>query len=101
MLGYRNIHLMGFDCSVTQDVVNKEDKDESGNPKYMHVELNDNKYWTTGELLALAQDLEKLFEKDDFVLNVNFYGEDSLAKAVWENSKYVKTCQTYEEYLNG
>lgn len=101
MLGYVNIHLFGFDCSVSEDSVDSEAKDESGNPKHMHVEIGGEKFWTTGELLALAQDLEKLFEKPDFRLDVKFYGKDTLASAVWKNSSYTKNCKKYEEYLNG
>lgn len=102
-LGFRNIHLFGFDCSVSKDTYekNKDDKDEAGNPKYLHVELNGNKFYTTGELLALAQDLEKMLSKSDLTLNIKFYGKDSLAWAVWEDSPYKKESQTFEEYMRG
>ena len=102
-LGHRNIHLFGFDCSVPDSKADddKDSKDEAGNPKYMHVEINDNKYWTTGELLALAQDLEKMLAKPDLVLNLQFYGEDSLARSVWYDSHYYKNSMTFKEYMRG
>ena len=101
-LGYRNIHMFGFDCSVPEKVAkkNKEDKDEAGNAKYLHVEIDDVNYWTTGELLALAQDLEKMLEKKDLMLNLKFYGENSLARGVWDMSHYSKNSQTFKEYMN-
>jgi hypothetical protein len=101
-LGYRNIHMFGFDCSVPEKVAkkNQDSKDEAGNPKYMHVEINDVNYWTTGELLALAQDLEKMLEKKDLGLNLKFYGENSLARGVWDMSHYSKNSQTFKEYMN-
>ena len=98
-LGYRNIHLFGFDCSVPEDSVDKDEKDESGNSKYMHVETGGVKFWTTGELLALAQDLEKMFEKKDLALNIDFYGENTLASQVFKQSYYNEEFQTFEEYL--
>ena len=43
----------------------KEDmkaKDEEGKPRYFNVSVGQSSYWTTGELLAGGQDLEKLFK---------------------------------------
>jgi hypothetical protein len=100
LLGYRNIHLFGFDCSVPEDAVKKDDKDEMGNPRYMNVEIGGEKFWTTGELLALAQDLEKLFERRDYTLSLSFYGEDTLAAAVWKGGYYNNNVVTFEEYTN-
>ena len=100
LLGIRNIHMFGFDCSVPEDIVKKEQKDELGNPKYLHVEIAGHKFYTTGELLALAQDLEKMFAKKDLGLNIEFYGTNTLAWAVWEDSHYFKTNQTFEDYMN-
>ncbi len=100
LLGYRNIHLFGFDCSVPENAVKKDDKDEMGNPRYMHVEIGGEKFWTTGELLALAQDLEKLFERKDYTLNLSFHGKDTLAAAVWKGGYYKNNVVTFEEYSN-
>ena len=99
-LGYRNLHLFGFDCSIN-DLTDeqKEEKTEEGQPVYLHVETGGNNYWTTGELLAMAQDLEKMFEKKNLEMNIRFYGKDSLAKQVWEQSYYNTEFKTYEESL--
>lgn len=99
-LGYRNLHLFGFDCSVPEDAVDKNAKDEIGNSKYLHVETGGIKFWTTGELLALAQDLEKMFERKDLAVNINFYGENTLAAQVFDQSYYNQEFQTFEEFMN-
>ena len=99
-LGYRNLHLFGFDCSVPEDAVDKEARDEMDNPKYLHVETGGFKFWTTGELLALAQDIEKMLERKDLALNINFYGDNTLARQVFEQSYYNQEFQTFEEFMN-
>ena len=89
-LGFRNFELFGFDCSVSEmtDEMKKEKTDtEQTKPKYMQVEINGNKFWTTGELLAMAQDCEKLFDNMEMDMGINFYGSNTLASAVWEQSK--------------
>jgi len=60
---------------------------EQTKPKYMQVEINGHKFWTTGELLAMAQDCEKLFDNMEMDMGINFHGEGTLASAVWEQSK--------------
>lgn len=100
LLGYRNIHLFGFDCSVPEKEVKKDAKDELDNAKYLHVETGGDKFWTTGELLALAQDLEKLFERKDYTLNLSFYGENTLAAAVWKGGYYSNNVVTFEEAIS-
>jgi len=63
-LGFREFHLYGFDMSLDKPPSEEEKnaKDEEGKPKYLNVSVGDNSYWTTGELLAGGQDLEKLFK---------------------------------------
>jgi hypothetical protein len=102
-IGYRNVHLFGFDCSVPEKVAKKgkEELDGMGNPKYIHVETGGIKFWTTGELLALAQDLEKLFEKKDIGLNIKFYGDNTLASQVFKQSYYNESLASFQEFLDG
>jgi hypothetical protein len=99
-LGYRNIHMFGFDCSVTKEKAekNKEEKDALDQPKYLHVETGGVQFHTTGELLALAQDLEKMFERKDLNLNIRFYGTDTLAAQVFKQSYYNTEYKTFEEW---
>ena len=102
-IGYRNVHLFGFDCSVSEKVAEKgkEELDGMGNSKYIHVETGGVKFWTTGELLALAQDLEKLFEKKDIGLNIKFYGKNTLASQVFKQSYYNESLIPFQEFLDG
>lgn len=99
-LGFRRFHLFGFDCNV--DEPSKEDKSafgEEGAPKFMQVSVDDQPFWTTGELLAMAQDCEKIFERDDVDMDLSFHGENTLVAALWNKSK-AQQKQTYQELLN-
>ena len=62
----------------------------------MRVEHNDNYFWTTGELLAMAQDCEHLFARDDIDVIYNFYGANTLAGSVFSTS-LSNTAQTFIE----
>ena len=42
------------------------------------------KYWTTGELLALAQDVEQMLDSDVLDLNIDIYC-DGLVSSVWKD----------------
>ena len=97
-LGYHNMHLFGFDCSISEVTEEqKEEKDEAGNPKYIHVETGGKKFYTTGELLALAQDLERMWEEKEIQLNIKYYGKDSLVAQIWEQSFYKNEYTTFSE----
>ena len=99
-LGFRRFHLFGFDCNVPEPP--EEDKKvlgEEGAPKYMQVSVDYKPFWTTGELLAMAQDCEKLFERDDVDLDLEFHGEGTLVSALWNKSSSQQK-QTYEQILN-
>ena len=101
-LGFRNFELFGFDCSVgevTEEMKKETTDTEKQRPKYMQVETGGEKFWTTGELLAMAQDCEKLFDNDQMDMGINFYGEGTLASAVWKSSKRGKE-KYYTELLD-
>jgi len=89
IFGFRNFHLFGFDCSVDglTEEQKKEKLDDGVRPKYMPVEINDCHFWTTGELLAMAQDCEKLFDNPQVEMAVHFYGENTLVSEVYKLSK--------------
>jgi hypothetical protein len=92
VFGFRNFHLFGFDCSVPH--VTEEEQKETlfdGKVKYMKVETNEKEFWTTGELLAMAQDCEQLFDAPNIDMNVNFYTSyDTLASQVYQTSRHGK-----------
>jgi hypothetical protein len=107
ILGFRNFELFGFDCSISnvtkemekeKIVVESDDKKEE-KPKYMRVEINGSKFWTTGELLAMAQDCEKLFDSNEPEMSITVHGEDTLVSEVYKISKRGKE-KHYEEILN-
>ena len=76
----------------------KKKKEKDGRPKFMNVTLDDHKFWTTGELLAMAQDCEKLFQRDDVDMEFSVHGENTLVKAIWETSRMAKV-KHYKEVL--
>ena len=96
ILGCRTFHLFGFDCSVpevTEEMQNS--KTDDGKQKYMRVETNGLHFWTTGELLAMAQDCERLFSNKDIEMNLYVYGENTLVSEVFKSStQYDKTDYT-------
>jgi len=70
-------------------------KTDDGKQKYMRVETNGVHFWTTGELLAMAQDCERLFSNKDIEMNLYVYGENTLVSEVFKSStQYDKTDYT-------
>tara|TARA_R100000988_G_scaffold3165_1_gene2194 strand:+ start:119 stop:592 length:474 start_codon:yes stop_codon:yes gene_type:complete len=85
-LGFREFHLYGFDMSLKEPPpeVEQQAKDEENRPKFINVSVGDQSYWTTGELLAGGQDLEKLFKTaHEMDVNIQFKGTGMGAK-LWE-----------------
>ena len=99
ILGFRTFDLFGYDCIIPEPLEkDKKKKERDGRPKYMNVTVDDHKFWTTGELLAMAQDCEKLFERDDVDMEITVHGENTLVKTLWNNSRMSKT-KHYKEFL--
>ncbi len=91
-LGFREFHLYGFDMSLAGEPSEELQKgmDEEGKPKFLNVSVGDENYWTTGELLAGGQDLEKLFKTaNEMDLILQFKGKGMGAK-LWEIEKPVE-----------
>jgi len=98
-LGFRRFHLFGFDCNIDTPTSKKQkEKEDTGQPKFIKVCVDDKSYWTTGELLAMAQDCEKLFEREDVDMDLTFHGKDTLVAALWNKSVFQKK-KTYREIL--
>jgi len=102
-MGFRSFDLFGFDCSMEEPTKEQQKEttgadDEDPRPKYFKVGVGDTSYWTTGELLAMAQDCERTFANPPMEMNLNFYGKDTLVAALWGNK--IKT-KTFEETFNG
>jgi len=85
-LGYRSFDLYGFDSCVdepTEEQKKELDKDV-GKPKYIEVGIGGKKFWTTGELLAQAQDFERLVARSDVDMRLQVFGQ-GMVPALWEN----------------
>ena len=103
ILGFRNFELFGFDCSIPEvtEEMKKEKvsvNNEKEKPKYFKVEHSGNYFWTTGELLAMAQDCEKLFDSTEPDMAITFHGENTLVSSLWDVSKRGNQ-KTYHELL--
>ena len=106
-LGFRHIHLFGFDCSLkdepTEDMKKETTgaEDEEARPKYFQVSVSKEKpFWTTGELLAMAQDCERTFADTSMGINFVFHGEDTLVSELWKLSQTKENLQSYKDVLN-
>ena len=102
-MGFRHFDLFGFDSSMEEPTKEQMKEttgaeDEEPRPKYFQVGVGDKNYWTTGELLAMAQDCEKTFKEPPMEMNLNFFGEDTLINALWDIKDKP---QTFEEKFNG
>lgn len=72
-LGYSDFALLGFDCCFDTPPKDLGAKlDDGVRPKYMTIKVYDKQYLTTGELVALVQDMERLmgFHMLDFSIEV-------------------------------
>ena len=106
-MGFRNIDLFGFDSC--RDEPSKEEMTEvTGDieggevpkPKYIEVSVDEKKYWTTGELLAMAQDCEKVFQDEGLEGILTFHGKDTMVADLWEIQQKKKTRPEFEGYYD-
>jgi hypothetical protein len=99
-LGFRDFILHGFDYHLKEKPKNPKKKNIDGNPEYLYITVNEKQFWTTGELLAGAQDLEKFFDQkpDDITLKMHSGG---IGKVLWETQGITKISPTYKEMLYG
>ena len=96
ILGFRNFELFGFDCSVPEVTKEMEKERVLDKPKYFKVETNGEYFWTTGELLAMAQDCEKLFDNKDMDMALTVHGSNTLVSEVWKKSHKANEKYYYE-----
>jgi len=106
-MGYRDLHLFGFDCC--RDEPSKEEMTETTGdieggetpkPKYIQVNVKDRAYWTTGELLAMAQDCEKVFTDPGLDGNLCFHGKDTMVADLWDIKVEQDTRIKFEGYYD-
>jgi len=105
-MGFRHIHLFGFDCSLKDEPTKEMRKettgaeDEEPRPKYFQVSVKENPFWTTGELLAMAQDCERTFSDVSMGINFEFHGKDTLVSDLWELAQKKEKLHNYKEFFN-
>jgi hypothetical protein len=76
-------------------------EDEEARPKYFQVSVSKEKpFWTTGELLAMAQDCERTFADTSMGINFVFHGEDTLVSELWKLSQAKENLRNYKDVLN-
>ena len=105
-MGFRRFHLFGFDCSLKEEPTDEQKKettgaeDEDPKPKYLQVTVKDQNYWTTGELLAMAQDCERVFSDATMNLSISFYGENTLVSSLWDLQQEQQTIPAFEDVFH-
>ena len=106
-MGFRSIHLFGFDCCREEPT--KEEKTETTGdteggevpkPKYIQVNVKDKTYWTTGELLAMAQDCEKVFGDEGLEGVLTFHGKETMVADLWDINLERQTRPQFEGYYD-
>jgi hypothetical protein len=87
-MGFRRANMIGFDCSMeeepedTQELLPDSPKlPQQDKKKYVHVHNTKDKdhfqFWSTGELIAQAQDIEMSLENKHFSdMEIRFYAMD-------------------------
>ena len=106
-MGFRDIHLFGFDCC--RDEPTDEEKTETTGdleggetpkPKYIQVNVKDKTYWTTGELLAMAQDCEKVFNDPGLEGVLCYHGKDTMVADLWDIKVAQETRPQFKGYYD-
>lgn len=88
-MGFRRFDIFGVDASQCEAPPAEELKQVGPNgPKWFQVGTDPDpkvgtKWWTTGELVALAQDVDELARKTVQDASITWHG-DSLAKEMWD-----------------
>ena len=106
-MGFRDIHLFGFDCCREEptkeemtETVGDIDGGETPKPKYIQVNVKENMYWTTGELLAMAQDCEKVFGDPTLDGILSFHGKDTMVADLWKIKEKQEIRPVFRDYYD-
>ena len=99
-LGFRDFKLHGFDFSLKEEPKDPEKLDEEGQKSFLKVNVDKESFWTTGELLAGAQDLEKFFDTRPKDITLSLHGE-GLGGTLWKTNGSKKLSPNYKDVLYG
>lgn len=86
-IGFRRFYLYGYD-SCYWGPVDMNEKTKTGAQKYFNVDVLGRKFTTDAELLAQAQDFEKLLKVPQEI-DMNVKG-DGIIKHLWESTRQIK-----------
>ena len=106
-MGFRDMHLFGYDCCMDEppdadqtETTGDIEGGETPRPKYFQVTVGENTYWTTGELLAMAQDCEKVFADDGMDGVLTMHGNDTMVADLWQLKSDKETRPSFKEYYD-
>jgi hypothetical protein len=104
-MGFREMHLFGFDCSMEEPTEKQMEEttgaeDEEPKAKYMKVTVNDKDFWTTGELLAMAQDCERTFRDANSAINFTYHGEETMVAELWKIIESERPLPNFKEVFD-
>jgi len=104
-MGFREMHLFGFDCSMEEPTKKQMEEttgaeDEEPKAKYMKVTVNDKDFWTTGELLAMAQDCERTFRDANSAINFTYHGEETMVAELWRIIESERPLPNFKEVFD-
>ena len=106
-MGFRDIHLFGFECCRKKptkkemtETVGDIEGGETPKPKYIQVNVKDETYWTTGELLAMAQDCEKIFSDSALDGILSFHGEGTMVADLWDIKEEQESRPVFRDYYD-
>ena len=98
-LGFRTFHLFGYDASMDVDnLPDMTEKDDKGRDKYLEVTVDGQKFITTGEMLAMGQDMEQFFQREDDI-KYHVHGEGGMGHALWMIEKHKRNQDSYKSFL--
>ena len=98
-LWFRTFHLFGYDASMDPDnLPNLTEKDDKGRDKYLQVLVDGKKFISTGELLAMGQDMEQFFQREDDI-KYHVYGKGGMGHALWLIEKHKRNQDSYKSFL--
>ena len=99
-LGFRDFKLHGFDFSLKDEPKEPEKLDDEGQKAFLKVNVDKEQFWTTGELLAGAQDLEKFFDTRPKDVSLELHGT-GLGGTLWKTNGSKKLSPDYKQVLYG
>lgn len=106
VLGFRNFELFGYDACLEEEPKPPIPLDEKGRPQYFKIKVDNNEtgaeFWTSGEWIALFQDVEQLIKeiaqgKLDITLGIHGSG---MVKYTYDKHAKLLSKPTWEEILN-